>query len=150
MAASLGADVIYLAFSSVTDALEFTHCLPRVDCAPFAIWRVRGAGTVGRSRGSPEPWEKAAFFARTRDVLSDLLPDDPDREIISHMYRENIVAQGNVYPLKQQRSRASNDPDFETKAADVIELYLNLPQHAAVFCVDEKTARRRALSRNQA
>src|SRR5690606_33682343 len=35
---------------------------------------------------------------------------------------------------------ASNDPDFETKAADVIGLYLNPPQHAAVFCVDEKTA----------
>lgn len=35
---------------------------------------------------------------------------------------------------------ASNDPDFETKAADIIGLYINLPQHAAVFCVDEKTA----------
>jgi hypothetical protein len=35
---------------------------------------------------------------------------------------------------------ASNDPDFETKAADVIGLYLHPPQHAAVFCVDEKSA----------
>ena len=35
---------------------------------------------------------------------------------------------------------ASNDPDFETKAADIIGLYLEPPQHAAVFCVDEKTA----------
>src|SRR5687767_4511155 len=35
---------------------------------------------------------------------------------------------------------ASDDPDFETKAADVIGLYMNPPQHAAVFCVDEKTA----------
>lgn len=35
---------------------------------------------------------------------------------------------------------ASDDPDFETKAADVIGLYLNPPQHAAAFCVDEKTA----------
>ena len=34
----------------------------------------------------------------------------------------------------------SNDPDFETKAADVIGLYLDPPAHAAVFCVDEKTA----------
>ena len=34
----------------------------------------------------------------------------------------------------------STDPDFETKAADVIGLYLQPPQHAAVFCVDEKTA----------
>jgi transposase len=35
---------------------------------------------------------------------------------------------------------ASNDPDFEAKAADIIGLYLKPPQHAAVFCVDEKTA----------
>jgi transposase len=35
---------------------------------------------------------------------------------------------------------ASNDPDFEAKAADIIGLYIKPPQHAAVFCVDEKTA----------
>jgi transposase len=35
---------------------------------------------------------------------------------------------------------ASDDPDFETKAADIIGLYLNPPEHAAVFCVDEETA----------
>lgn len=34
----------------------------------------------------------------------------------------------------------SDDPNFETKAADIIGLYLNPPQHAAVFCVDEKSA----------
>ena len=35
---------------------------------------------------------------------------------------------------------ASNDPQFEEKAADIIGLYMNPPQHAAVFCVDEKSA----------
>jgi hypothetical protein len=35
---------------------------------------------------------------------------------------------------------ASNDPDFEKKAADIIGLYLNPPQQAAVFCIDEKSA----------
>jgi transposase len=35
---------------------------------------------------------------------------------------------------------ASDDPDFERKAADIIGLYLKPPQHAAVFCVAEKTA----------
>src|SRR5258705_6093045 len=34
----------------------------------------------------------------------------------------------------------STDPEFETKAADVIGLYLDPPQHAVVFCIDEKTA----------
>ena len=35
---------------------------------------------------------------------------------------------------------ASDDPDFERKAADIIALYLSPPQRAAVFCVDEKSA----------
>src|SRR4029434_3339705 len=35
---------------------------------------------------------------------------------------------------------ASNDPEFEPTAADIIGLYMNPPQHAAIFCVDEKTA----------
>lgn len=34
----------------------------------------------------------------------------------------------------------SNDPDFETKAVDAIGLSLEPPAHAAIFCVDEKTA----------
>jgi hypothetical protein len=39
-----------------------------------------------------------------------------------------------------ERYLASDDPEFENKAADIIGLYLRPPQHAAVFCVDEKTA----------
>jgi hypothetical protein len=35
---------------------------------------------------------------------------------------------------------ASDDPEFESKAADIFGLYLHPPQHAAVFCVNEKTA----------
>ena len=43
-------------------------------------------------------------------------------------------------PHRWDRYMASDDPDFESKAADIIGLYLNPPRHAAVFCVDEKTA----------
>lgn len=45
-----------------------------------------------------------------------------------------------VKPHRLERYMVSDDPDFETKAADIIGLYLNPPQHAAVFCVDEKSA----------
>jgi transposase len=41
-------------------------------------------------------------------------------------------------PHRLERYMASDDPDFETKAADIIGLYLNPPEHAAAFCVDEK------------
>lgn len=43
-------------------------------------------------------------------------------------------------PHRLERYMASDDPEFESKVADIIGLYLNPPRHAAVFCVDEKTA----------
>src|SRR3954453_2453690 len=51
-----------------------------------------------------------------------------------------VWQEAGIKPHRLERYMASNDPDFETKAADVIGLYLHLPQHAAVFCVDEKSA----------
>ena len=59
---------------------------------------------------------------------------------ISHMTVARIWAKHSLKPHRLEGYIASNDPDFESKATDVIGLYLNPPQHAAVFCVDEKTA----------
>jgi hypothetical protein len=42
--------------------------------------------------------------------------------------------------ISGQYDMQSDDPDFESKAADIIGLYVNPPDHAAVFAVDEKTA----------
>jgi transposase len=53
---------------------------------------------------------------------------------------QRIWRKHGVRPHRLERHMISNDPNFETKAADVIGLYLNPPAHAAVFCVDEKTA----------
>jgi len=50
------------------------------------------------------------------------------------------LAKHGIRPHRLERHMISNGPDFETKAADVIGLYLNPSVHAAVFCVDEKTA----------
>ena len=51
-----------------------------------------------------------------------------------------VWKEAGLKPHRLERYMASDDPDFETKAADIIGLYLNPPRHAAVFCVDEKTA----------
>jgi transposase len=51
-----------------------------------------------------------------------------------------IWRKAGVKPHRLERYMASDDPDFEVKAADIIGLYLNPPQHAAIFCVDEKSA----------
>jgi transposase len=58
----------------------------------------------------------------------------------SHMMVARVWLKHGLKPHRLERYLASNDPAFEQKAADIIGLYLNPPVHAAVFCVDEKTA----------
>jgi transposase len=59
---------------------------------------------------------------------------------ISHMMVARVWQRAGLKPYRIERYMASDDPDLETKAADIIGLYVKPPQHAAVFCVDEKTA----------
>src|SRR5262249_40968064 len=58
----------------------------------------------------------------------------------NHMMVARVWKRARLQPHRIERYMVSNDPEFETKAADIIGLYLKPPQHAAVFCVDEKTA----------
>lgn len=58
---------------------------------------------------------------------------------VSHMMIARVWRKHALKPHRVEGYMASNDPDFEKKAADIIGLYLNPPAHAAVFCVDEKT-----------
>src|SRR5437899_6786444 len=51
-----------------------------------------------------------------------------------------VWQEAGLKPHRLERYMASDDPEFESKAADILGLYLYPPQHAAVFCVDEKTA----------
>ncbi len=53
---------------------------------------------------------------------------------------QRIWRKHGVRPHRLDTHMVSDDPDFEAKAAEVIGLYLQPPEHAVVFCVDEKTA----------
>ena len=53
---------------------------------------------------------------------------------------QRIWSRNRVRPHRLERYMASDDPEFEKKAAEIIALYMDPPQHAAVFCVDEKSA----------
>src|SRR6202034_1102796 len=57
------------------------------------------------------------------------------KELVRRVWKE-----ADLKPHRMERYLASKDPEFEQKAAAIIGLYLNPPQNAAVFCVDEKSA----------
>jgi len=58
---------------------------------------------------------------------------------VNQMMVVRVWKRAGLKPHRIERYMLSDDPDFESKATDVIGLYVNPPQHAAVFCVDEKT-----------
>src|SRR6267154_2347394 len=60
---------------------------------------------------------------------------DVSKDAVHRVWKE-----AGLKPHRLERYMASDDPDFEAKAAAIIGLYLKPPQHAAVFSVDEKTA----------
>ena len=59
---------------------------------------------------------------------------------VSHMTVQRVWQRAGLKPHRLERYVASPDPAFEQKAADIIGLYLTPPDHAVVFCLDEKTA----------
>jgi transposase len=59
---------------------------------------------------------------------------------VSHMRVARVWSKAGLQPFRRRDDMASDDPDFQSKAADIIGLYLKPPAHAAVFCVDEKSA----------
>jgi transposase len=107
------------------------------------------AGLYGRHQGRKAtvvtPALEARILTRTRQKPPDGSTHWSTRKLAKVLgIRHQIIAQvwnrAGLRPHRLARYMASDDPDFETKAADIIGLYLHPPQHAAVFCVDEKTA----------
>ena len=120
----------------------------------IARWKMRFerdglAGLEGRHRGSKPraatPKVQARVIRRVQQKPADGSTHWSCRKLASELALskstvQRILAQAQLKPHRLERYMASNDPDFESKAADIIGLYLHPPQHAAVFCLDEKTA----------
>src|SRR5947209_4888561 len=91
------------------------------------------------------PQRQAKVLAATRRKPSDGSTHWSCRKLanqlgISQDVVHRIWRTAGLRPHRLERYMASHDPDFERKAADIIGWYLNPPRHAAVFCVDEKSA----------
>jgi len=107
-------------------------------------------GLNGRYRGNTAtvltPRLEARILAWTRTPPTDGSTHWSTRKLAkalklsSHTFVQRAWQRAGLQPHRLERYMRSTDPDFETKAADVIGLYLDPPQHAAVFAVDEKTA----------
>src|ERR1700733_14219293 len=120
----------------------------------IARWKARFeqsriAGLEGRHKGSQPrkatPAMQARLLRKTQQKPTDGSTHWSCRKMatatgLSAATVHRIWSKARLKPHRLDRYMASNDPAFEDKASDIIGLYMNPPQHAAVFCVDEKTA----------
>src|SRR3981081_2664419 len=106
-------------------------------------------GLQPRYRGQPPtvltPAMEARVLEKTRKAPRDGSTHWSTRKLgrllkIHHNLVAKAWQRAGLQPHRFERFMQSDDPDFEPKAADVIGLYVNPPDHAAVFAVDEKTA----------
>ena len=140
----------------LADGYPYSTISERVDCTAqtIATWKARYladgvAGLRGRHRGSKArvltPQLEARILNWTRKPPADGTTHWSPRRLANKLdVPHTIVARAwkraGLQPHRLERYLRSTDPNFEEKAAEIIGLYLDPPQHAAVFCVDEKTA----------
>src|SRR5215204_1653316 len=140
----------------LADGASFTAIAAAVGCFPDYInrWKQRFEterlpGLRAKYRGQQPTLRTAALEAR---ILAKTRQSPPDgsthwstRKLakvigVSHGLIAQVWRRAGLQPHRLERYMLSDDPDFEQKAADVLGLYLNPPEHAVVFAVDEKTA----------
>jgi len=118
----------------------------------ISVWKQRFkqerlAGLDSRYRGAEYRRRTAQTEARILE-LTRLGPSDGSTHWSSYrLAKELSISQSTVsrvwrqFGLQPHRSRsymASDDPEFEQKAADIIGLYLKPPVHAAVFALTKR------------
>jgi transposase len=140
----------------LADGDSYASITAKTGCSSrtIALWKRRFesdglAGLRARHRGSKPTVLTAQLQARilawTRRVPPHGATHWSTRSLgrklgVQHTIIARAWQDAGLQPHRLERYMRSTDPDFEMKAADVIGLYLDPPQHAVVLCVDEKTA----------
>lgn len=127
------------------------------------LWRERfeKKGTEGilqikEGRGRKKEIEESKLKAIIHDTLYTTPQDSTHwstrtlakKHHVSHDFIKKVWHANGLKPHLVKSFKLSNDPHFIEKLKDVVGLYLNPPEHALVFSLDEKT-QIQALDRTQ-
>jgi transposase len=138
---------------------EKLHARPKT----VTLWRSRFVvhRLDGILKDAPRPGRKPRISEKKIDRVIDLtLHTKPHgathwsartmaREVgLSHMTVQRIWNAHRLQPHRERSFKLSSDPEFNERVRDVVGLYMNPPDKAAVICVDEKPGIQ-ALDRSQ-
>ena len=123
----------------------------------FVSGGVKAFGKIGTGRGRKPTISAEAIAAIDHDTRHTL-PDDTSecwstRSLgARHGVSKDTVAAvwkaRKLRPWRRDTFKVSTDPNFDAKLVDIVALYMDPPEQAAVFCFDEKT-QIQALDRTQ-
>lgn len=141
--------------------------LLKIDVNKVGRWRNRFAHSRlagiekelprGANHGGKNTAEQAKLRSRIIKITTQEKPEDgthwSTRSLakklkINHSFVNRVWREVGLKPHLIHQFKLSNDPAFEEKLNDVVGLYLSPPEHAVVFCVDEKSSIQ-ALDRTQ-
>lgn len=127
----------------------------------YWVARYVEAGVGGVLKDAPRPGRRKRLTpARIEAIVTATLTTTPPGAThwstrtmaragkMSEKTVRNIWHQQGLQPHRVTRFKLSTDPHFVDKLRDVMGLYLHPPDHAVVFCVDEKSGIQ-ALDRTQ-
>ena len=117
-------------------------------------WRHRfaEAGVQGLLKDAPRPGRRKQLGAKKIEAIVNATLHTTPRDATHWSTRTLARAQGvsavtvqrvwkahGLQPHRSEHFKLSRDPEFVSKLRDVVGLYLNPPEKAMVFCVDEKS-----------
>lgn len=112
----------------------------------FIVSRIEGLFDKGRS-GRPDVFDDKDILRRISDLTQTPAPDGCAAWTGGQLARRigcsadtvwRIMRENNICLDRQRSWCVSTDPCFEQKATDIVGLYLNPPENALIFSVDEK------------
>ena len=118
----------------------------------FAVHRFEGIEkdlSRGANHGGKNTEEQSKLRSKIIKITTQLKPKDAthwttrtlaNKLKINHSFVNKVWREAGLKPHLTNQFKVSNDPCFEEKLHDVVRLYLNPPESAVVFCVDEKSS----------
>ncbi|MFT7547444.1 MAG: transposase [Candidatus Azotimanducaceae bacterium] len=143
------------------DGLTNMKIAKELDIMPKTVSRWRGRFATGRAnaiikdnpRGNNHGGKNIAAQARLRQRVIKITTQEKPRNAThwstrtlaqklntTHSFVQRVWQSFGVKPHLEKTFKVSNDKHFEEKIIDVVGLYLNPPENAVVFCIDEKTS----------
>ena len=146
------------------DGIDNKSVAARLGCSAVTVGKWRSRFIESRLDGlvdEPRPGRPPTITAeRVEEVVVATLESTPknathwsrakmaDRSGLSKSTIGRIWKAFELKPHREDGFKLSNDPQFVEKVYDVVGLYLNPPEAAVVYCVDEKS-QVQALARSQ-